>query len=59
MKRARFVAWLLALLVVSLFLMGRLFPHGRRTYSTDLGALHARFNDDAGKVRLLLLLSPT
>jgi len=25
----------------------------------QLGALHARFNDDAGKVRLLLLLSPT
>ena len=59
MKLAGFVAWLLALLVVSLFVMSRLFPHGRKPYSTDLGALQASFNDDAGKVRLLLLLSPT
>ena len=28
-------------------------------YSTDLAALRARFNADKGKVRLLMLLSPT
>jgi hypothetical protein len=27
--------------------------------STDLGPLRAQFNQDAGKVRLLLLLDPT
>jgi hypothetical protein len=48
-----------ALLGLGVFLLGELFPRARRPYSTDLGALQARFNDDAGKVRLLLLLSPT
>jgi hypothetical protein len=28
-------------------------------YSTDLNALRAKFNADKGKVRLLMLLSPT
>jgi hypothetical protein len=28
-------------------------------YSTDLNELHTRFNQDKGKVRILLLLSPT
>ena len=58
MKRKTVVACFLAL-VVSLVLVGRLFPHGRKTYSTDISALRARFNGDAGTVRLLLLLSPT
>jgi hypothetical protein len=49
----------LAVVVSGLLILGQLFPRGRRRYSTDLGALHARFNDDAGRVRLLLLLSPT
>jgi len=30
-----------------------------RRYSTDLKELRAQFNRDKGKVRLLLLLSPT
>jgi len=50
---------LIVSLSVSVFLAGHLFPPGRKTYSTDMGALRARFNGDAGKVRMLLLLSPT
>ena len=57
-KRTALVTSILALLL-SLFLLSRLFPPGRKPYSTNLSALHARFNGDAGKVRLLLLLSPT
>ncbi|GAC1445928.1 MAG: hypothetical protein NVSMB56_00700 [Pyrinomonadaceae bacterium] len=34
-------------------------PAAARRYSTDLGELRARFNADKGKVRLLMLLSPT
>ena len=30
-----------------------------RHYSTDLKELHDKFNQDKGKVRLILLLSPT
>jgi hypothetical protein len=30
-----------------------------KSYSTDLNDLRAQFNQDKGKVRLLLLLSPT
>jgi len=58
MKRTGIVAGL-AVLVLGFFILERLFPRGRKPYSTDLGALHAKFNDDAGRVRLLLLLSPT
>lgn len=31
----------------------------KKHYSTDLNELRAKFNQDKGKVRLLLLLSPT
>jgi hypothetical protein len=58
MTRTTLVAGLAAL-VLGLVILGQLFPLGRKPYATDLGALHARFNDDVGKVRLLLLLSPT
>ena len=58
MTRTRIVAGL-AVLVLAIFILGELFPRARKPYSTDLGALRASFNDDAGKVRLLLLLSPT
>jgi hypothetical protein len=58
MTRTTLVAGLAAL-VLGLVILGQLFPQGRKPYATDLGALHARFNDDIGKVRLLLLLSPT
>jgi hypothetical protein len=58
MRRNPLIALILGS-VVGLLLLGLLFPPGRKTYSADLGALRARFNEDAGKVRLLLLLSPT
>lgn len=32
---------------------------GDKKYSTDLNQLREKFNQDKGKVRLLLLLSPT
>ena len=58
MTRKALVAGLIAL-ALGLLMMERFFPRGRRPYATDIGALHARFNEDSGKVRLLLLLSPT
>ncbi|MBA3514148.1 MAG: hypothetical protein H0T77_07235 [Pyrinomonadaceae bacterium] len=33
--------------------------HQKAGYSTDLNELRAKFNADKGKVRLLMLLSPT
>lgn len=45
---------LLLLVAVALY-----FMTGGRTYSTDLNALRTEFNKDRGKVRVLLLLSPT
>ena len=42
-----------------LALGGYLFLRGGRDYSTDLNGLRAQFNQDKGKVRLLLVLSPT
>ena len=32
---------------------------GGKPYSSDMNALRAKFNADKGKVRLLVLLSPT
>ncbi|MCC7308961.1 MAG: hypothetical protein IT173_15465 [Acidobacteria bacterium] len=32
---------------------------GGKPYSSDMNALRAQFNADKGKVRLLVLLSPT
>jgi hypothetical protein len=58
MTRRALVAGLIAL-SLGLLIVERFFPPGRRPYSADIDALHARFNEDAGKVRLLLLLSPT
>jgi hypothetical protein len=34
-------------------------PAQKPGYSTDLNGLRAKFNSDKGKVRLLMLLSPT
>jgi hypothetical protein len=45
----------LALLVVG----GYLLLGGGRSYSKDSGGLRAQFNQDRGKVRLLMVLSPT
>jgi hypothetical protein len=46
-------------LLVLLFLSEFVFTRGNREYSSDLNQLRAQFNQDKGKVRLLLLLSPT
>ncbi len=48
---------IVALAVLALF--GQyIFGGGGRSYS-DVNALRAQFNQDKGKVRLLMLLSPT
>ena len=46
-------------LLALLALGGYLFLRGGRTYSTDLSRFRAQFNQDKGKVRLILVLSPT
>jgi ABC-type transporter Mla subunit MlaD len=55
--------WLLAigiiLLLVVVIAVGLYLMTGGRTYSSDLNSLRAQFNKDKGKVRVLLLLSPT
>ena len=38
---------------------GYLLLGGGRSYSSDLNGLRAQFNRDRGKVRLLMVLSPT
>lgn len=46
-------------LLILLFLGGVLYLSGGRSYSTDLNVLRGQFNQDKGKVRLVMLLSPT
>ena len=65
MKR-KYEAVLLGILLLGLLIfVGYLFMGGNSTaseqasYSTNLEKLKADFNKDKGKVRLLLLLSPT
>ena len=41
------------------FLTNFVFTRGSRPYSSDLSQLRAQFNQDKGKVRLVMLLSPT
>ena len=48
----------LALLVV-VCVGGYLLLSGGRHYSTDIGGLRTQFNQDRGKVKLLMVLSPT
>lgn len=48
----------LALLLL-IFLGGYLLLSGGRSYSKDVGGLRAQFNQDKGKVRLVMVLSPT
>jgi hypothetical protein len=57
-KRARL---LIVGLIVSALLStgGYLLLRGGRSYSSDMGGLRAQFNRDRGKVRLLMVLSPT
>ena len=47
-----------ALAVVALILVSSIFTGGK-PYSTNLADLPKQFNSDKGKVRLLMLLSPT
>ena len=47
-----------ALVIVALMLALTLFS-GSKPYSTNLNDLRNQFNNDKGKVRLLMLLSPT
>ena len=51
------VAGLVVLILI--FVGGYLLLSGGRSYSTDLSGLRAQFNQDKGKVRLLMVLSPT
>lgn len=67
MKRKILEPALLGLLLLGLavFAVSQMFKRsgapvaGNKSYSTDLNDLRAKFNQDKGKVRLLLLLSPT
>ena len=50
---------IILLLVIAGVSVGLYLMTGGRTYSSDLNSLRAEFNKDKGKVRVLLLLSPT
>jgi multidrug resistance efflux pump len=60
MKR-RITRLLLAVLILAALVAvgGYLLLGGGRSYSSDPAALRAQFNRDRGKVRLLMVLSPT
>jgi hypothetical protein len=61
-KVKRKYLWLVLLVVAALafvFFGEFVFTGSDRPYSSDLNQLRAQFNQDKGKVRLLLLLSPT
>lgn len=47
------------LLVVVGVGVGLYLMTGGRTYTSDMNSLRAEFNKDRGRVRVLLLLSPT
>jgi hypothetical protein len=47
-----------ALAIVALIFVGTVFTGGK-PYSTNLDDLRKQFNSDKGKVRLLMLLSPS
>ena len=60
MKRGRTRLLVAGLVALALILIGGyLLLSGGRSYSTDLNGLRAQFNQDMGKVRLLMVLSPT
>jgi hypothetical protein len=60
MKRKYVWPALMILVVLGLaVILGSVFMNTGKEYSTDLNSLRAQFNQDKGKVRLLLLLSPT
>ena len=61
--RVLIAIWLGVLLAAGLVFGGERFHKSSPTqasgYSADLNKLRAKFNADKGKVRLLMLLSPT
>lgn len=63
MKKRKIEAIILGVLLLGLLIfVGYLFMSGKTeqaNYSADLEKLRTDFNADRGKVRLLLLLSPT
>ncbi len=60
MKRKYLWLTLLVVAVLAALFIGEfVFTRSGREYSSDLNQLRAQFNQDKGKVRLLLLLSPT
>jgi len=60
MRRKYLLLTLLIGGVLALLFLGEfVFIRGGREYSSDLRQLRAQFNQDKGKVRLLMLLSPT
>ena len=60
MKRGRTRLLVAGLVALALLLAGGyLLLSGGRSYSSDLNGLRAQFNQDRGKVRLLIVLSPT
>jgi hypothetical protein len=44
---------------IALLVFGLSVFTGGKPYSTDLADLRKQFNNDKGKIRLLMLLSPT
>ena len=60
MERRRTRLLIVGLIVLALLCAGGyLLLSGGRDYSKDLGGLRTQFNRDRGKVRLLMVLSPT
>lgn len=60
MKRGHKQLLLAGFVVLVLIVVGGyLSLSGGRSYSTDLNSLRAQFNQDKGKVRLVMVLSPT
>lgn len=60
MKRKHTRLLIAGLVLVALVLSGGyLLLSGGRQYSTDMSGLRTQFNQDKGKVRVLMVLSPT
>ena len=57
-KQTRLLFAGLALLIL-VVLGGYLLLSGGKPYSTDMNGLRTQFNQDKGKVMLLMVLSPT
>ena len=59
MKR-KHIKWLVA--IIALLTFGGVVAFqftGGKPYSTDMTALRSQFNNDKGKIRLIVLMAPT